>query len=197
MDINNDIILTNIYASWYNCYQKNKLVENYNSSIIVIDDNITIKKDNSNIVLLQNIKKSNSIIISQCQDCIIIIKNKINHITIEKSHNTKLIILNGLISGIDIISSFDNSIFVKNKSIYYISYGKSRECNLYLSRKICLTTLINTLFCIKINIIITTNDLLKIVKEYLTNTNYFIDLQYFIFREEDNKICLCSFRKNK
>jgi hypothetical protein len=188
-------ILQNIYTSWYRCYNKNILVENYSNTIIIIDNTITIKQNNSTIILKDNIKKCNSVIISKCYNSTILVKNKINHITIEKSHDTNIIILDGLISGIDIITSYNNNIFVKNKNINYISCAKLRDCNLYLSKRLCVKTLINTLFCINIKIIITNNNLLQILKEYLTNTNYFVDLQYFVFTKNNDIIELHQLRR--
>jgi hypothetical protein len=151
LDINNELKKTiiNIFKSYLTVKNNHIYIENDHNDFIAIGKNIIMRNQQKNNI----INKKKTIYLLKCSNINIVIGKKINHIIIDKCNNVTIRILNGLISGIDIINSKDINLVVDN-NIYNLNCGKSDNCECLIKKSIAGTTLISTLECYNIKLLI-------------------------------------------
>lgn len=110
----------------------NNIINSYkqvNDQIIIIEN----KFDDEIIEPMITLK--NSLIIENCENITILIKQKINHLLVRNCHNIKLLI-SGCITGFDLLYSNNNIICNINDISHIIDYYKSSNNIYHLYRSI-------------------------------------------------------------
>lgn len=124
----------NLYKILYSVQNNKIILEKIKNSKIFISDSLFISGIKVNKL---NIDKCRTIYIDACNNLEIIVKNKINHLTIYNCFDVTIIVYSNIISGIDIINSKNISFKFINCSFNFADYSSSINCDLcVISRNI-------------------------------------------------------------
>lgn len=169
--------LVNIFDSWIKCKNNHIFIENIKDSTIKIGKTLEINGKNYDN---NKLSVNSTIFIANCDNNIIKITNKFNHVIILKCNNTNIYISHGLVSGMDVIHSNYIKCNIKFSNIYYLACCNSDTFTIQIDE------------CIANDILMVTSNSHKVIfklyngieiKEYITNISYFSDLTYYAINE--------------
>ncbi len=123
-----------------------------------------------------------------CQQVIISIATKINHLTLEDCNQVNVKVIGGFVSGMDTIKCNHVSYVFDDNNVYYMDVSSSTECTYYIPEDIALRTEIitaesfNLLFC-TLNV-----DSKSVAKRFKKNRSLFDTFNRYAFLEQDGSV---------